>query len=280
MLRNLQSQIAALEQAEQAPVAPPLPPAPAKALLPLTYIGEETRERKEAGDDPIDAPRIDNEELDPTLRGYWRLPGTQTLLRIRGFVKTDFFYDPRYAGSWYGGLVPSSFPSSPNRRRRIPLFRSGFRGSPRNFASLWETIPSMASWSGIYTALSAEILPGSATFGPSIKTFSSARTSQHLEIRMRLPTPRMLKVPRERFSYASHSSDIPTQSIRIIGSAGAWRCPASTLLSVPCSALPSPPRFGRALWGSIALKPIADTFASRRSRGPSEDSFRIRQSRI
>jgi len=60
MLRNLQSQIAALEQAEQAPVAPPLPPAPAKALLPLTYIGEETRERKEAGDDPIDAPRIDN----------------------------------------------------------------------------------------------------------------------------------------------------------------------------------------------------------------------------
>jgi hypothetical protein len=113
MLRNLQSQIAALEQAEQAPVAPPLPPAPAKPLLPLTYIGEETRDRKEAGDDPVDAPRIDNEELDPTLRGYWRLPGTQTLLRIRGFAKTDFFYDPRYAGSWYGGLVPSSFPSSP-----------------------------------------------------------------------------------------------------------------------------------------------------------------------
>jgi hypothetical protein len=113
MLRNLQSQIAALELAEQAPVAPPLPPAPPKPLLPLTYIGEETRERKEANDDPIDAPRINNEELDPTLRGYWRLPGTKTLLRIRGFVKTDFFYDPRYAGAWYGGLAPSSFPSSP-----------------------------------------------------------------------------------------------------------------------------------------------------------------------
>ena len=114
MLRSLQSQIAALERAEQAPVAPvPPAPAPVKPLLPLTYIGELTRERQEVDDDPIDAPRIDNEELDPTLRGYWRLPGTQTLLRIRGFVKTDFFYDPRFGGAWYGGVVPSSFPSSP-----------------------------------------------------------------------------------------------------------------------------------------------------------------------
>jgi hypothetical protein len=82
-------------------------------LLPLTYIGEETRERQVAGDDPIDARRVDNEELDATLRGFFRVPGTETLICIRGFVKTDFFYDPKVAGLWYGGLVPSSFPSSP-----------------------------------------------------------------------------------------------------------------------------------------------------------------------
>ena len=112
-MRRLQDQIAAIERAEQAPVAPSPPPATPRPLLPLTYIGEETRERKEANDDPIDAPRIDNEELNPALRGYWRMPGTQTLIRIRGFLKTDFFYDPRVAGLWYGGLSPSSFPSSP-----------------------------------------------------------------------------------------------------------------------------------------------------------------------
>jgi hypothetical protein len=82
-------------------------------LLPTTYIGRETRERQTAADFPEEAPRIDNEELDPSLRGFFRIPGTQTLVNIRGFVKTDFFYDLNMAGFWYGGVVPSSFPSSP-----------------------------------------------------------------------------------------------------------------------------------------------------------------------
>jgi hypothetical protein len=57
--------------------------------------------------------RIDNEEIDPSLRGYFRLPGTGTLVKFGGFVKTDVFVDTNQAGSYYGGYVPSSFPSSP-----------------------------------------------------------------------------------------------------------------------------------------------------------------------
>jgi hypothetical protein len=117
MMRSLQAQIAAIEQAQKAPSPPlPAPAAPssvASVQLPLTYIGNETRTRQVADDFPVEVPRINNEELDPTLRGYFRLPGTQTLVRFSGFVKTDLFYDLNVAGLWYGGLVPSSFPSSP-----------------------------------------------------------------------------------------------------------------------------------------------------------------------
>jgi hypothetical protein len=118
MMASLQAEIAAAEQARKIQVpptskAPSTPPKMPFAQSPVTYIDQETRERQVVEDDPIDAPRIDNEELDPTLRGYFRLPGTETLVRIRGFVKTDFFYDLNVAGLWFGGLAPSSFPSSP-----------------------------------------------------------------------------------------------------------------------------------------------------------------------
>ena len=46
------------------------------------------------------------------------MPGTQTLMRFSGFVKTDFFYDLNIAGLWYGGMVPSSFPSSTQPKSR------------------------------------------------------------------------------------------------------------------------------------------------------------------
>lgn len=49
--------------------------------------------------DPLAAARINNEPLDPRFPGYFRLPGTQTLMRIGGFAKTDFIYDLKPAGN-------------------------------------------------------------------------------------------------------------------------------------------------------------------------------------
>ena len=59
--------------------------------------------------DPVAAPRINNEPLDPRFPGYFRLPGTSTLLRIGGYAKTDFIYDLKPAGN-LDSFIPSTIP--------------------------------------------------------------------------------------------------------------------------------------------------------------------------
>src|SRR5258708_12045000 len=87
MMRSLQGEIAAVEQAQRAQ-APPISAAPSKPPkmpwpdLPLTYLGEETRDRQVANDDPIDAPRLKNQELDPPLKESFRFPVPQTPLAV------------------------------------------------------------------------------------------------------------------------------------------------------------------------------------------------------
>jgi hypothetical protein len=117
-IAELKAQIAALQQAQPTPRAlPPSSNAPQTSEVPVVhfpveYYGTETRTRETAGENEVGAPRIDNEPLDPALRGYFHLPGTNTYMKFGGFVKTDLFYDLNYAGTYYGAYVPSSFPSS------------------------------------------------------------------------------------------------------------------------------------------------------------------------
>ena len=59
--------------------------------------------------DPLAAPRVNNEPLDPRYPGYFRLPGTSTFLRIGGYFKTDFIYDLKPAGD-AERFIPSSIP--------------------------------------------------------------------------------------------------------------------------------------------------------------------------
>lgn len=122
MVQDLRQQIAAVEQAQKAPGAPLVPATPQPAAtpapvpppqLPTEHIGDETRTREVVNQNPEGAPRINNESLDPALRGFFRLPGTGTLIKFGGFVKTDVFIDANLAGSYYGFYVPSTFPSSP-----------------------------------------------------------------------------------------------------------------------------------------------------------------------
>jgi hypothetical protein len=118
MMQDLKQQISAAEAAQQTPGQPLVEtnPQPAKAptpQLPVEYTGNLTRKREVANQNSESAPRINNEEIDPALRGSFRLPGTGTIIKLGGFVKTDVFVDTNQAGSYYGGYVPSSFPSSP-----------------------------------------------------------------------------------------------------------------------------------------------------------------------
>jgi len=55
------------------------------------------------------APRVDNSPLDPNFPGYFRLPGTKTLLKIGGYFKNDFIRDLRPAGDTER-FIPSSIP--------------------------------------------------------------------------------------------------------------------------------------------------------------------------
>ena len=72
-------------------------------------VGEATKQYREFSEDTLAAPRYDNVPLDPKYHGFFRLPGTQDILKIGGYFKTDFIYDLKPAGNT-AAFVPSSFP--------------------------------------------------------------------------------------------------------------------------------------------------------------------------
>jgi len=116
MMQELRQQIAGVEEAQNTPARSLVTPQPqaevSTPLIPTEHIGDLTRTREVASENPESAARIDNEPMNRALRGYFRIPGTGTLMKFGGFVKTDIFVDANQAGSYYGGCVPSSFPSS------------------------------------------------------------------------------------------------------------------------------------------------------------------------
>jgi DcaP outer membrane protein len=72
-------------------------------------IGKSTSDYRTYAQDPQAAPRINNEPLDPRFPGYFRLPGTNNLLRIGGYAKTDFIYDLKPAGN-VDSFIPATIP--------------------------------------------------------------------------------------------------------------------------------------------------------------------------
>jgi hypothetical protein len=96
-IAELKAQIATLQRGQSTSSAvPPSSVAPQTAEVPVVhfpvkYYGTETRTRETAAENEVGAPRIDNEPLDPQLRGFFHLPGTSTYMKFGGFVKTDLF---------------------------------------------------------------------------------------------------------------------------------------------------------------------------------------------
>jgi DcaP outer membrane protein len=81
---------------------------PAQAT-PSQQVGGETATYTTFSEDSTAAARFDNVPLDPKYKGFFRLPGTQTLLKIGGYFKTDFIYDLKPAGNT-DSFIPSSIP--------------------------------------------------------------------------------------------------------------------------------------------------------------------------
>jgi DcaP outer membrane protein len=82
---------------------------PPTQAAPSEQVGEETATYTTFAEDSVAAARFDNVPLDPKYKGFFRLPGTQTLLKIGGYFKTDFIYDLKPAGNT-DSFIPSSIP--------------------------------------------------------------------------------------------------------------------------------------------------------------------------
>ena len=72
-------------------------------------VGEATATYNTFSEDSAAAARYNNVPLDPKYNGFFRLPGTQTILKIGGYFKTDFIYDLKPAGN-AEAFVPASIP--------------------------------------------------------------------------------------------------------------------------------------------------------------------------
>ena len=82
---------------------------PAAQTAPSKQVGEATATYRTFSEDNVAAARFDNVPLDPKYSGFFRLPGTQTILKIGGYFKTDFIYDLKPAGNT-DSFIPSSIP--------------------------------------------------------------------------------------------------------------------------------------------------------------------------
>lgn len=64
-----------------------------------TRIPDSVREHQTIANDSETAARLDNEPLDPALKGFFQLPGTSTRLRIDGSARADVIHDFSPIGS-------------------------------------------------------------------------------------------------------------------------------------------------------------------------------------
>src|SRR5215204_4934110 len=77
-MQELKSQIAVVEQQQATPAQPFAATKPQESAVPpprvaVEHMGETTRLREVASDNPEGAGRINNEPMDRALRGYFRL---------------------------------------------------------------------------------------------------------------------------------------------------------------------------------------------------------------
>ncbi len=72
-------------------------------------VGDATAAYTTFSDDTVAAARFNNVPLDPKYRGFFQLPGTQTILKIGGYFKTDFITDLKPAGNT-DSFIPSTIP--------------------------------------------------------------------------------------------------------------------------------------------------------------------------
>ena len=87
-------------------------PLPDETLLSGTHteVPAIDRERELVTEDAYADARPDNAPFDPALRGFFRVPGSHTLMRIGGYIRTDAIYDFSQLGN-VNQFRPESIPT-------------------------------------------------------------------------------------------------------------------------------------------------------------------------
>ncbi|MFV0679715.1 DcaP family trimeric outer membrane transporter [Ottowia sp.] len=123
-IRELQERVNALEQQQKkvveqqaaATVNAPQPVAPLSPAETATFIPASTLKDNETA-----ALRVDNATIDPELKGFFRIPGTDTIMKFGGYAKLDLIYDTKPIGT-YDYFITSALPTSGANRRRGTQF--------------------------------------------------------------------------------------------------------------------------------------------------------------
>ncbi len=125
MIRELQQRVEQLEGKVKSSQAAPAPAAPtataaapkeAPVAQPKGFLGQMAVSGYQPpvtvrGDD-VAEQRGEGKPVDPELKGFILLPGTQTLFRVGGYVKVDAIYDFKPIGS-YDSFITSEIPLGP-----------------------------------------------------------------------------------------------------------------------------------------------------------------------
>jgi hypothetical protein len=120
-LKNVQARLDELENQKETPASTAAPSTrpqqqgtiqatvPPREGTTSPQVGQATATYNTFSEDSVAAARYNNIPLDPKYNGFFRLPGTQTILKIGGYFKTDFIYDLKPAGN-AEAFVPASIP--------------------------------------------------------------------------------------------------------------------------------------------------------------------------
>lgn len=75
-----------------------------------TVVPAIDRERGLVTEDAYADARLDNAPFDPALRGFFRIPGSHTMMRVGGYIRTDAIYDFSQLGN-VNQFRPESIPT-------------------------------------------------------------------------------------------------------------------------------------------------------------------------
>lgn len=102
-VKELEQSVDALKKKDPDPVEP-------LSSGTTTKVPAIDREHTLVTEDAYADPRVDNAPFDPDLRGFFRFPGTHTMMRIGGYIRTDAIYDFDQLGN-INQFRPESIPT-------------------------------------------------------------------------------------------------------------------------------------------------------------------------